>query len=108
MFGVPTEVATEQLLDKARAQLRESFGYSAFRPGQERAIASVLSGRDTLVVLPTGGGKSWASAVIVEPTMPTSARTSVGIRNLAIDFMICLRMLGMGISVPHPVMHVST
>src|SRR3982750_2534278 len=45
-------------MEKARATLRESFGYSGFRPGQERAIASVLAGRDTLVVLPTGGGKS--------------------------------------------------
>ena len=58
MFGVSTEVATEQLLETARAKLREAFGYPAFRPGQERAIASILSGRDTLVVLPTGGGKS--------------------------------------------------
>ena len=55
---MPTEVATEQSLERARAQLRESFGYSAFRPGQERAIGSILAGRDTLVVLPTGGGKS--------------------------------------------------
>ena len=46
------------LMEKARATLRESFGYPGFRPGQERAIASVLGGRDTLVVLPTGGGKS--------------------------------------------------
>ena len=45
-------------MEKARATLRESFGYPGFRPGQERAIASVLGGRDTLVVLPTGGGKS--------------------------------------------------
>ena len=52
------DVAPEQLLEKARATLRESFGYPAFRPGQERAIGSVLTGRDTLVVLPTGGGKS--------------------------------------------------
>ena len=55
---MPTEVAAEELLEKARAKLRESFGYPGFRPGQERAIASVLTGRDTLVVLPTGGGKS--------------------------------------------------
>ena len=52
------DVPLEQLLEKARATLRESFGYPAFRPGQERAIGSVLTGRDTLVVLPTGGGKS--------------------------------------------------
>ena len=58
LFVVPTEVAPELLLEKARATLREAFGYPAFRPGQERAIASVLGGRDTLVVLPTGGGKS--------------------------------------------------
>ena len=45
-------------LDEASAILRARFGFPAFRPGQERAVSSVLAGRDTLVVLPTGGGKS--------------------------------------------------
>ena len=45
-------------LDAAREVLRARFGFDDFRPGQERAVASVLAGRDTLVVLPTGGGKS--------------------------------------------------
>ncbi len=45
-------------LEHARGALRDHFGYPAFRPGQEAAVESVLSGRDTLVVLPTGGGKS--------------------------------------------------
>ena len=45
-------------LDDARALLRARFGFPDFRPGQERAVSSVLEGRDTLVVLPTGGGKS--------------------------------------------------
>ena len=45
-------------LDEARALLRARFGFPDFRPGQERAVSSVLAGRDTLVVLPTGGGKS--------------------------------------------------
>jgi ATP-dependent DNA helicase RecQ len=45
-------------LDEARALLRARFGFPDFRPGQERAVRSVLEGRDTLVVLPTGGGKS--------------------------------------------------
>src|SRR5690348_13698184 len=45
-------------LEEARAALRARFGFPDFRPGQERAVSSVLAGRDTLVVLPTGGGKS--------------------------------------------------
>jgi ATP-dependent DNA helicase RecQ len=49
--------ATPTLAD-ARAVLRSTFGYPEFRPGQERAVESVLAGNDTLVILPTGGGKS--------------------------------------------------
>src|SRR5438477_9022729 len=49
---------TELTLESARAALREHFNYPAFRPGQEAAVESVLRGKDTLVVLPTGGGKS--------------------------------------------------
>ena len=45
-------------LDDARAALRQHFGYTDFRPGQSQAVESVLQGHDTLVVLPTGGGKS--------------------------------------------------
>ena len=45
-------------LQDARALLKSAFGYQAFRPGQEAAVSAILSGRDTVVVLPTGGGKS--------------------------------------------------
>jgi len=38
--------------------LRKYWGYEGFRPLQQQAMHSVLSGTDTLVVLPTGGGKS--------------------------------------------------
>lgn len=38
--------------------LRKHWGYSSFRPLQREIIESVLSGRDTLGLLPTGGGKS--------------------------------------------------
>ncbi|HEY0778939.1 MAG TPA: ATP-dependent DNA helicase RecQ [Gemmatirosa sp.] len=49
--GAPT-------LDDARALLRERFHYEAFRPGQERAVSAVLEGRDAVIIMPTGGGKS--------------------------------------------------
>jgi ATP-dependent DNA helicase RecQ len=51
-------MASALLLDDARRALQHHFGYDAFRAGQERAVQAVFAGRDTLVVLPTGGGKS--------------------------------------------------
>jgi ATP-dependent DNA helicase RecQ len=51
-------MTTAYTLDGARAALKKHFAYPAFRPGQEAAVESVLAGKDTLVVLPTGGGKS--------------------------------------------------
>src|SRR6266850_7383691 len=39
-------------------QLLARFGLDAFRPGQREAVQAALDGRDSLVVMPTGGGKS--------------------------------------------------
>ncbi len=51
-------MSNQPTIEQARSALQSHFGYPAFRPGQENAVLSVLSGRDTLVILPTGGGKS--------------------------------------------------
>ncbi|NOK06065.1 MULTISPECIES: ATP-dependent DNA helicase RecQ [Myxococcus] len=45
-------------LEEAQQGLVRHFGLSQFRPGQDQVISSVLSGRNTVVVMPTGAGKS--------------------------------------------------
>jgi ATP-dependent DNA helicase RecQ len=45
-------------MQQARLALRRHFGYDDFRRGQVDVVQSVIDGRDTLGVLPTGGGKS--------------------------------------------------
>ena len=46
------------MIEQAKQQLKTYFGYDLFRPGQTEVIENVLHGKDTLVVMPTGGGKS--------------------------------------------------
>ena len=45
-------------MDELHKTLRTYYGYSSFRPGQERLIRALLEGNDVLGVMPTGAGKS--------------------------------------------------
>lgn len=57
----------------AHEVLRNTFGYSTFRPMQETVIRRVLEGKNTLLVMPTGGGKSVCYQI------PALMRTGTGI-----------------------------
>ena len=46
------------MLDGARKVLQQVYGYPEFREGQKNIITNLLEGRDTLGIMPTGGGKS--------------------------------------------------
>ena len=46
------------MINEAKKVLKKYWGYDDFRPFQKKAIESVCSSRDSVVVLPTGGGKS--------------------------------------------------
>jgi ATP-dependent DNA helicase RecQ len=54
----PTRPASKSLIMTPHEALKRYFGFSGFLDGQEEVIAEITSGRDGLVVMPTGGGKS--------------------------------------------------
>jgi ATP-dependent DNA helicase RecQ len=61
------------MIDQARHLLKEIFGYDQFRTVQEEVVLSSASGRDVLVIMPTGGGKSLCYQ------LPSLMREGVGI-----------------------------
>ena len=50
--------STKPLIKTPHAALKQYFGFGGFLDGQEEVISEIVSGKDGLVVMPTGGGKS--------------------------------------------------
>ncbi len=85
----------EKINQTAKAILQSTFGYKQFRGQQETIIQSVVDGKDSLVIMPTGGGKSLCyqipallregCAIVISPLIAlmqdqVSALNEVGIR----------------------------
>ncbi|WP_294385785.1 RecQ family ATP-dependent DNA helicase [Prosthecobacter sp.] len=54
----PLPAADSTPIHDAKLALQKYFGFREFLDGQETVMASILGGRDTMVIMPTGGGKS--------------------------------------------------
>jgi ATP-dependent DNA helicase RecQ len=73
--------------------LRELWGYESFRPFQAETVSSILAGRDSLTVLPTGGGKSLCYQLPASVSQGTTIVISPLISLMA-DQVNALRLLG--------------
>ena len=70
--------------------LTRYWGYSTFRPLQREAIDAVLAGRDSLVVLPTGGGKSlcFQAPAVVRPGLALVISPLISLMKDQVDTLV--------------------
>ena len=83
---------TEEKID-LKASLKKFFGFDQFKGSQESVIENVLSGKNTFVIMPTGGGKSLCyqlpalisngTAIIVSPLIALMKNQVDSIRNVS-------------------------
>ncbi|HQI70784.1 MAG TPA: DNA helicase RecQ, partial [Bacteroidales bacterium] len=81
--------------DKLHIVLKEFFGFDTFKGNQEAVIKNVLAGKDTFVIMPTGGGKSLTyqlpalisegTAIIISPLISLMKNQVDNIRNFGVD-----------------------
>jgi ATP-dependent DNA helicase RecQ len=55
---MPQRKTVRRKKNKIAEMARKNFGFESLRPGQEEAIRALLGKKDTLVIMPTGSGKS--------------------------------------------------
>jgi ATP-dependent DNA helicase RecQ len=72
------------------AVLEQYWGYTAFRPLQQEAMAAVVDGRDSVVVLPTGGGKSlcFQAPALVRPGLAVVVSPLISLMKDQVDTLV--------------------
>ena len=73
-----------------QATIAQYWGYTTFRPLQQEAMEAVLSGRDSVVVLPTGGGKSlcFQAPALVRPGLALVVSPLISLMKDQVDTLI--------------------
>ncbi|MDA0171604.1 ATP-dependent DNA helicase, partial [Solirubrobacter taibaiensis] len=91
--GPPPPRAPRAAIDATPDGLLSLVGLSSFRPGQREAVQAALDGRDALVVMPTGGGKSLCYQL---PALATTDLTVVVSPLIALMRDQCQRLTDLG------------
>lgn len=106
--------APSPCLDQALEILQHTFGYTEFRPPQDRIIGHLIDGGDALVLMPTGGGKSLCyqipamvragTGIIISPLIAlmqdqVSALQQLGIRAACLNYPDAGERQGGGVSI---------
>lgn len=83
------------MLEQAEKVLKEYYGFDSFRPGQKEVISHILDKKNTLAIMPTGGGKSicyqipglmlQGTAIIVSPLISLMKDQVDALENLGIN-----------------------
>jgi ATP-dependent DNA helicase RecQ len=75
---------------EALALLRATFGFGGFRPGQSEALGHLLAGRHTLVVMPTGAGKSliYQLAALMRPGLTVVVSPLIALMKDQVDALV--------------------
>jgi ATP-dependent DNA helicase RecQ len=92
---MPRTATSDAAMRRVRTVLRDTFGLSRLRPGQQAVIERVLAGKPTLAVMPTGAGKSLCYQL---PAMMLQGRTVVISPLIALMKDQCESLRALGIS----------